>query len=125
MKVSGYHHVAISSSDVMKSVLFYQNVFGGKIIHSFPAMGAEIVLVDIGGAVVEILPNGVKESENNPKLAHLALKVASCQEAYDEAIAGGAVSAQIPTVKMLGTMKICNAFVYGPDQEKIEFFENL
>jgi lactoylglutathione lyase len=43
-------------------------------------------------------------------------------DAYDLAVKAGAPSRTEPQDGMLGDMAICNAFVFGPDGEVVEFF---
>jgi lactoylglutathione lyase len=86
--------------------------------------GQKIYLVDIGGhAVVELIPKGVDEDEVNARYAHIALETGDAKAAYDLAINSGAAPRSAPNETSLGTMKVCTAFVYGPDKEVIEFFE--
>jgi lactoylglutathione lyase len=74
-------------------------------------------------AVVEIIPRGNGEEEVNAHWAHLAIRTDDAKAAYDLALKAGADSRQVPTDMNLGTMPVCNAFVYGPDREVIEFFQ--
>jgi lactoylglutathione lyase len=83
-----------------------------------------INLVDLGNnAVVEIIPRGNGEEETNAHWAHVAISTDDTRTAYDLAIKAGAVSQSAPNDGNLGTMAVCNAFVRGPDQEVIEFFQ--
>jgi hypothetical protein len=53
----------------------------------------------------------------------VALRTGDAQAAYDAAIKAGAVSRTAPSDVQLGTMAVRNAFVLGPDNEVIEFFQ--
>ncbi len=126
MKFNGYHHIGLASADVDKSLKFYTKGLGGKVTFSFPMgdTGKEIYLVDLGGnSVVEIIPIGNGETESNPNWVHIALDTDNAREAFQSAVEAGAAVRSEPQDMMLGTMAVCNAFVFGPDGEVIEFFE--
>ena len=126
MSINGYHHIGLSVKDMDKSFKFYTDGLGGKVTHSFPMgdSGKEIFLIDLGGnAVVELLPNGYDQPEANARWAHIALTTTDIQASYDQAIAAGAVCRSAPNSLSLGSMNVSNAFVFGPDQEIIEFFQ--
>ena len=128
MQFNGYHHVGLFAADVRKSLDFYTKGLGGKETFSFPMgdSGKTIYLVDLGGnAVIEIIPRGNGEEEVNAHWAHLAVRTDDAKAAYATAVKAGAVSRSEPNEAILGTMKVCNAFVYGPDREVIEFFQIL
>ena len=122
----GFHHIGLLVEDIEKSLAFYTEGLGGKVTFSFPMGGSDklIYLVDLGGhAVVELIPKGNGEEETNAHWAHIALDTNNAREAYEAALKAGAQTRSEPSDCMLGTMAVCNAFVYGPDREVIEFFE--
>ena len=127
MQFNGYHHVGLFVKDSQKSLDFYTKGLGGKVTFSFtmPSDSSKtIYLVDLGGnSVIEIIPRGNGEEEANAHWAHLAIRTDDTRTAYDMAIKAGAVSRDAPKEAKLGTMSICNSFVFGPDREVIEFFQ--
>ena len=126
MKFNGYHHIGLSVKDAEKSVDFYTNGLGGKVVHSFSMgnSGKTISLVDLGNnAVLEIIPSGSGENEANGRWAHIAVRTDDARAAYDMAIKAGAVSRTEPKNVKLGSLDACIAFVFGPDREVIEFFQ--
>jgi lactoylglutathione lyase len=128
MQFSGFHHIGLYVKDPQKSLDFYTQGLGGKVVFSFPMSGSDktINLVDLGGgAVVEIVPRGTGEEEFNAHWAHIAVRTDDAKAAYDRAVKAGAVSRSEPEENKLGTMTVCNPFVYGPDREVIEFFQVL
>ena len=128
MQFNGIHHVGLLVKDSRKSLDFYTNGLGGKAVFSFPMADSDktIYLVDLGNnAVVEIIPRGNGEEEVNAHWAHLAVCTDDARAAYEKAIKAGAVSRSEPKESKLGTMAVCNSFVYGPDREVIEFFQVL
>ena len=114
------------TADAKRSLEFYTKGLGGEIVFSFPMPNdkeKEIFLVDLGGnAVVEIIPRGVEELESNARWAHICLSTDDVRGAYEAAIAAGAKPRSEPEDGFLGTMERTGAFVYGPDDEVIEFF---
>jgi lactoylglutathione lyase len=127
MQFDGYHHAGLWVKDAQKSLEFYTKGLGGKVTWSFPMPDCNdktIYLVDLGNnAVVEIIPRGNGEEEANAHWAHLALRTGDARAAYDLALKAGAVSRTEPKDITLGSVPVCNAFVYGPDREIIEFFQ--
>lgn len=121
----GYHHIGLYVSDIERSLKFYQEALGGKVTYSFsPAPDRTIYMVELGpGAVVELLP-GEPGNENRP-WAHIALWAEDTRAAFEKAIAHGATVKSEPRDGTLGEggIPMCGAFVYGPDNEVIEFFE--
>jgi len=126
MKFNGYHHIGLIVNDAEKSLKFYTEGLGGELTFSFPMgdSGKTIHLVDLGGnAVVEIIPRGYDGAEANARWAHIAVNTDDVPGAYSTALAAGAASQSEPADLMLGTMAVSNAFVVGPDEEIIEFFQ--
>jgi lactoylglutathione lyase len=126
MAFDGFHHIGLWVKDPQKSLDFYTQGLGGKVVFSFPMSGGDkiINLVDLGNnAVVEIIPRGNGEEESNAHWAHVAVRTDDARHAYTRALAAGALSHSEPNDTMLGTMAVCNAFVKGPDHELIEFFQ--
>lgn len=126
MQINGFHHIGLYVDDVPRCLAFYTEGLGGKEIFSFPTSdtGRLIYLVELGGgAVVEIVPRGTGEAQQNARWAHIALDTSDTRATYARAIAAGATSRIPPQDVMLGTMSVCNAFVVGPGGESIEFFQ--
>lgn len=126
MSFNGFHHIGLFVTDTERSLKFYVDGLGGKETFSFPMgnEGKNIYLVDLGGsAVIEIIPRGEEQAEERARWAHICLLTEDVGAAYDMALKAGAVSRSEPHDATLGTMEVSNAFVYGPDNEVIEFFK--
>ncbi len=126
MNFNGFHHIGLYAKDWEKSLKFYTEGLGGKVTFSFPMgdTGKTIYLVDLGeNAVVEIIPKGNGEAEQNAHWAHIAVNTDDARAAYERAISAGALTQSKPQDVLLGTMAVCNTFVTGPDGEVIEFFQ--
>jgi catechol 2,3-dioxygenase-like lactoylglutathione lyase family enzyme len=126
MNIRGLHHVGIYVTDPARSLEFYVDKLGGKVVHSFPiGPDKSNTLVDLGnGAVIELIPVG--EGSANPAAgwAHIALEVEDSQAWHDRAIAAGAKTWMPPTEMDIG-FKVRLAYVHGPDNEIIEFYQEL
>jgi lactoylglutathione lyase len=126
MDFNGFHHIGLWVKDSEKSLDFYTRGLGGTVTFSFPMgeSGKTIYLVDLGNnAVIELIPRGNGEEESTAHWAHVALRTGDTRTAYDAAIRAGALSRTAPADMLLGAMAVCNAFVLGPDNEVIEFFQ--
>ena len=126
MQFKGYHHIGLAVEDVERSLKFYVEGLGGKVTMSFPMKDSDkiIHMVELGeNAVVEILPRGITGTEANPHWAHIALATDDARAAYALALEAGATSRIEPVDKTINEMAVCNAFVFGPDGEIIEFFQ--
>jgi lactoylglutathione lyase len=126
MTFKGIHHIGLFVKDPEKSLKFYVDLLGGKVVKTFPMRGAPektVHFVSLGGdTVLEIVPRGTGEEETNAHWAHVAFLTDDTRAAYDLAVKAGAPSRTEPQDAMLGDMSICNAFVFGPDGEVVEFF---
>jgi lactoylglutathione lyase len=126
MQFNGIHHIGLLVKDSQKSLDFYTKGLGAKEVFSFPMGGSDktIHLVDLGGnATIELIPRGTGEEEKEAHWAHLAINTVDAKAAYEQALKAGATSRSEPKDNQLGTMKVINPFVYGPDNEVIEFFQ--
>jgi len=115
--------------DFDKSVRFYADGFGFSIRYAWGEFPKRAAMIDIGsGDYIEIFEGGTPPGETPEGiLIHFALRVPNANEAYAKALAAGAVSQMEPKdILFKGTpeIPIRIAFVRGPDNEVIEFFEN-
>jgi len=127
MAITGYHHIGLYTQDAQRSLRFYE-ALGGKPVLTFTIGGNRtITMVEMApGAVVEIIPAGKEEAEQNARWGHIALATDDCRAAYAAALEAGAKERTPPQEGSLGgVMNKINAFVYGPDGEAIEFFQVL
>jgi glyoxylase I family protein len=128
---TGFHHVALHSSDFEKSYKFYTEGLGFKEYRRWKAAnGRTIALLDAGnGAMVELFSDGAERKcfkEQSGFYTHLALCVKDSKAAYERALKYGAQSKMEPTAMELPSeppIPATISFVKGPDGEEIEFFE--
>ena len=69
-------HIGIYVKDVTKSAQFYGDLFGFKAVNSFESGEAKIVILDIGGGLLELIQRpGSPSSPPSGNWSHLALQV--------------------------------------------------
>ena len=128
---TGFHHVALHSSDFEKSYKFYTEGLGFKEYRRWKAAnGRTIVLLDAGcGAMVELFSDGAERKcfeEQSGFYVHLALRVKDSKAAFERALQYGAEAKMEPTAMELPSeppIPATISFVKGPDGEEVEFFE--
>jgi catechol 2,3-dioxygenase-like lactoylglutathione lyase family enzyme len=127
MEFQGFHHVGVYIKDEEKSLRFYRDSLGGKLVHSFPiGEGRTNYLIDLGGgAIVELVPVGAGMADVQIGWAHIALRCADTRAAFELAVSVGAEVWMPPTEMNLGGIVMLLAYVYGPDHEIIEFYQEV
>lgn len=128
---TGFHHIALHSSDFEKSYKFYTEGLGFCEYRRWKTDdGRTIVLLDAGnGAMIELFSDAKERTcfeEQAGIYAHLALKVKDSKAAFARALEYGAKVKMYPTEMNLPSnppIPATISFVYGPDGEEIEFFE--
>ncbi len=128
IKGMGFHHVALRTTDLEKSLAFYK-ALGMKEIVRWGEGQKEIVMLDIGdGGRLEVFANRGVDYPAEGRWQHFAVAVDDVQAAFDHAISIGARPHILPKIADLADarpepMKINVAFVLGPDDEQLEFFK--
>lgn len=128
---TGFHHVALHSSDFEKSYKFYTEGLGFKEYrHWKAANGRTIALLDAGnGAMIELFSDGAERTcftEQAGLYIHLALRVKDSKAAFARALEYGAKVKMEPKEMELPSeppIPATISFVKGPDGEEVEFFE--
>ncbi len=121
-------HTMIRVGDLDRSIAFYTDVLGMKLLrrHDFPDGKFTLAFVGFGpesdGAVIELTHNwGVASYEIGTGFGHIALEVPDAHTACEEIRKrGGKVTRDAGPMKH-GTMVI--AFVEDPDGYKIELIQ--
>ncbi|MBS6194299.1 MAG: VOC family protein [Clostridiales bacterium] len=133
IKGCGITHIALRAADIERSIKFYTEALGFTVKARWGEGDSQIALVDAGdGRCLEIFHAGVKDEKCSESKAgeffHVAFSVESADDAFHRALEFGAevktapADADIPAVPQVIPVRI--AFVYGPDGETIEFFQN-
>ncbi|MBO6159312.1 MAG: VOC family protein [Firmicutes bacterium] len=122
-KRSGYHHVALRARDLHKTIAFYE-ALGCTVVRKWGEGDKEVCMMDAGGGnIVEIFAGGGTEMESFPHFEHIALRSDDVDGDYQDALAGGAREKDQPKdVNIGGFYPVRIAFVFGLNDELIEFF---
>ena len=130
IKGMGFHHVALRTSDLDKSLKFYKGL-GMKEIVRWGEGSLEIVMLDIGdGGRIELFANRGVDYPAEGRWQHFAVEVDDVEAAYSLAIHLGGKPSIAPKVVPLDDARpapiaIQVAFVEGPDGEQLEFFKQV
>ncbi len=124
----GFHHIGLKVADFEKSTAFYTALGLKPVAGWIGGSGDPITMFDLGdGGILELFGGGGDHLSKNGKWVHFAMKVDSVEDAYETALAAGAVSVTAPKSVPLDSkpekMTIRVAFVAGPDGEELEFFK--
>lgn len=130
IKGMGFHHVALRTTDLERSLEFYKGL-GMKEIVRWGEGSMEIVMLDIGdGGRIELFANRGVDYPAEGRWQHFAVAVEDVEEAYSLALHLGAKPNIAPKIAPLddakpAPMAIQVAFVEGPDGELLEFFKQV
>lgn len=132
IKGCGITHIALRATDIERSIKFYTEVLGFTLKARWGEGDRQIALVDSGdGTCLEIFHAGFAAEKCDEMKAgeyfHLAFAVESADDAFKSAVEGGAEAKVAPKnvdIQSDPVMPVRLAFVYGPDGEVIEFFQN-
>lgn len=130
IKGMGFHHVALRTSCLERSVEFYLALGMKEIVRWGEGM-LEIVMLDVGdGGRFELFANRGVDYPAEGRFQHFAFKVDDVVASYEKALSIGAKALTPPKVVPLEDarperMAIQVAFVLGPDGEQLEFFKQV
>lgn len=125
-----FHHVALRTTDLEKSISFYKGL-GMEEIVRWGEGELEIVMLDIGdGGRLELFANRGVDYPAEGRWQHFAVCADDVPAAYELAISLGAKPSVAPKIVPLNDarptpMSIQVAFVEGPDGEQLEFFKEV
>ena len=126
MLLNGFHHVMVKVHDFDKSVAFYE-ALGAKVTHVWGAPDKQCALLDIGGQNMELISGAPEEPQTAGPINHFAFRTEDCAACVSAAVAAGAEVTRemsVPTIPAKPEPIVVRlAFVAGPDNESIEFFQ--
>ncbi|MDP4127298.1 MAG: VOC family protein [Bacillota bacterium] len=117
----GVEHIGIKALDLEKAVRFYTEVLGFKFMYRMKPGEVELVFLDLGGTVVELVEVVDGQRFEDGVVNHLALKVSDIFKAIEHL--------QTHQVEMTSTEPMAlgegryNFFFRGPSGEKLELFQ--
>lgn len=137
-KPAGFHHLAMRVWDFDVTLAFYRDALGynqaygwGSDERASGGSDSRAAFLDGGnGNYMEIFAGGKRPPTEVPPegvLLHIALRASNCDSAFNRARDAGAKVDMEPTdIPVAGTppTTVRIAFIKGPDNEIIEFFQN-
>ena len=112
------HHVHIFASDIEKSIKFYQEFFGGKVIFDAELAGARNVFMKIGNGRLHFYDQPPKNPAKG-SIHHFGIQTDNIEEVVSKLISGGVVLKK--GISDLGFWKYI--MVPAPDEILIELFQ--
>lgn len=112
------HHVHLFASDINKSVKFYEDYFGGKVILDSELAGARNVFMKIGKGRLHFYDQPAKNSGKG-SIHHFGIQTDEIEKVVNKLIAGGIALRK--EVTDLGFWKY--VMVPAPDDILIELFQ--
>jgi catechol 2,3-dioxygenase-like lactoylglutathione lyase family enzyme len=112
------HHVHILASDIEKSIKFYQEFFGGKVILDAELAGARNVFIKIGNGRLHLYDQPPK-NPGKGSIHHFGIQTDDIEEVVSKLISGGVVLKK--GISDLGFWKYI--MVPAPDEILIELFQ--
>ena len=124
-------HLALKAVDFDKSYKFYTEGLGMTPYISWGEGDKHIQMLKFGSGagILELFAGGSDAEAELGKYIHFAYGVEDVDKAYETALAAGArpltppKSVDLDSEPRKVTIRI--AFVYGPDNEQIEFFKEI
>jgi catechol 2,3-dioxygenase-like lactoylglutathione lyase family enzyme len=112
------HHVHILASDIEKSIKFYQEFFGGKVILDAELAGARNVFIKIDNGRLHLYDQPPK-NPGKGSIHHFGIQTDDIEEVISKLISGGVVLKK--GISDLGFWKYI--MVPAPDEILIELFQ--
>ncbi|TCZ70946.1 VOC family protein [Paenibacillus albiflavus] len=113
------HHIGIDSSDLARSLAFYQDIIGFDLVERMELMGEELVFLQLGSTRLELIVTKEGHIRANSHI-HLAFEVDSLFQIMEQLVRKDIKILEGPQTLENGWR---NLFVQGPDGEWIEFIE--
>jgi len=131
----GLHHVAVRTDDINKSVDFYTQVLGMRVVTAFKPDARSFVHLDAGdGSLLELMQDDrpIEPTAERAVHWHLCFRTTRIEAAMERvAEAGMQVTVPVKAVTLTNTatnppspMPVKVAFFIGPSGELVELFQN-
>ena len=121
---SGFHHTTLRVKDLNATIAFYE-ALGCSVVLNWAKDVGPCCMMDMGGGNrLEIFSGRTDGEEAFSRFEHIALKSSDPDADFAAALAAGGRPRMEPTdINIGGNFPARIAFVYGPDDEVIEFFK--
>ena len=113
-----FHHAHLFASDIYKSVQFYCDMFGAKVLFDLEMAGARNIMIEIGSAKINFYDQAPKD-EGRGAIHHLGIETDDLEGLMKHMNSKGFKF--VRKVKNLGVWKYIMA--EGPDHVLLEIFE--
>lgn len=117
----GVDHVNVQATDMEKAVKFYTEVLGCTLVNRIELGPIKLVILSLGGAVIELMEANSQTSLRDGQVDHLALRVADIFTAV-ELLKGQGTDFITPEPVVIGPNHYF-FFFRGPSGEKIELIQ--
>ncbi len=127
IKNAHFHHIALRAADYDKTLAFYSEALGMKLVRSWGEGDSRVCMLDIGdGGCIEIFARGSAACEPDGEFFHLAIGTDDADAAFEAAVKAGAAVDKVPYDTVIpchqGGLPVRIAFVKGLNGETLEFF---
>ena len=131
IKVTGLHHIGIPTSDVQKSIAFYEGLGFHRVLEKYNFEGSHLIYLENNGCrigIPESLAEGKNDAGKRPSrgaVDHFALQCADVEDAYAQFKDAGYtfVTNGIQDLSAWAPQKCRFFIIVGPDNVQIEFVE--
>ena len=122
----GLHHIAMRVKDLGATIAFYE-ALGCKVQRTWVRDGLTNCMIDAGGTeLMEVFSGGTDNAEAFPRFEHLSFRSSDPDADFAAALAAGARPKVEPKdISQGDAFRARIAFVFGPDDEVIEFIKEL
>ena len=118
---TGVEHIGIKALDLKKAIQFYIEVLGFKFLHRIKPGEVELVFLELGGTVVELVEVIDGQRFDDGVVNHLALRVSDILKAIKHLQTHQVEMATFEPMA-LGEGRY-NFFFRGPSGEKLELYQ--
>ena len=122
----GFHHVALNVTDFEKSIAFYCDGLGCVVRRSWQGQKGRAAMLDTGDGNYLELFEALEEERGSGSFIHVALRTDDCNTAHSVALQAGGREKVAPKDIVIPSdppLPARISFVYGPDGEEVEFFQ--
>ncbi len=121
-----FHHVALNVHNIEQSTNFYTNVFGMKIFGRWKHIDKNIVMLEIPQGGFLELHEVIDDFKSSDQFWHISFSPKDINDCYKLALEHGATEDRPPFMTVIKSydrdIKVKIAWLFGPEQEKIELF---